>query len=259
MTEWIKQAATQILPLAASGICNDEDGNVKPTADVIEEIIHDAYMDRDGELRDLLCCPPDCDLTSWAKRLGNFWHDLEGGQVVESLKQQLADLESQYDRFEQIIQDADSQAYKLRELLDGKSPGRTVFAEMLVCLPEMVTQVQEMKEQLATSNARCAAMQKWVMFATREDAGQVMVAIDAEIEQIAKDHRAMEVMRAKKYAPMSCNPQHGDGWYVRDRSGQFVGKWGAEAETDPADAILAAAWRPLEGGSGRRVGNGHDT
>jgi hypothetical protein len=91
MTEWIKQAATQILPLAASGICNDEDGNVKPTADVIEEIIHDAYMDRDGELRDLLCCPPDCDLTSWAKRMGNFWHDLEGGQVVESLKQQLAE------------------------------------------------------------------------------------------------------------------------------------------------------------------------
>lgn len=91
MSEWIKQAATQILPLAASGICNDEDGNVKPTADVIEEIIHDAYMDRDGELRDLLCCPPDCDLTSWAKRLGNFWHDLEGGQVVESLKQQLAE------------------------------------------------------------------------------------------------------------------------------------------------------------------------
>jgi hypothetical protein len=153
MTEWIKQAATQILPLAASGICNDEDGNVKPTADVIEEIIHDAYMDRDGELRDMLCCPPDCDLTSWAKRLGNFWHDLEGGQVVESLKQQLA---------------------------------------------------------------------------------------EANVEQIAKDHRAMDVMRAKKYAPMPCNPQHGDGWYVRDRSGKFVGKWGAEAETDPADAIIAA-------------------
>lgn len=167
MTEWIDKAAKQVMRYVCARHGNAVDG---ASADelfcesAIEEIIREAYAAREQHEYNQLggSAYGRCNIhqvplihTITEKTYCAVCVDVER----EKLEQQLADLERQYDRFEQIIQDADAQAYKLRELLDGKSPGRTVFAEMLVCLPEMVTQVQAMREQLATAHARCAAMQ----------------------------------------------------------------------------------------------------
>jgi hypothetical protein len=236
-------------------------------------------------------------------------------KALNDHKQKLTDLESQYDRFEQIIQDADSAAYKLYEVLHGESPGRTIFAEMLADLPQLVEQATELKVQLAQANARCAAIEhacyhrtdlgrrcklcgaveanyeivhapkcvladanstveqidlanarcaamrdvmekianckRWAFIDIEaiqavtllqdqiremKDAANTALAItDAAVEQIAKDHRVMNLFRDGKVHYLECTGR-------KDHMGYGAATWERDDvyAADPSDAIIAA-------------------
>lgn len=157
---------------------------------------------RDEHLREASCCPPDCDLLTWAKRLGDFWFELEGGQVAEQLKQQLAL--------------ANARCAAMREA-------------MVFVAGELYDDSDE--AQKADYLADAIALHKLGdrLYSTAD-------IDDADVEQVAKDHRAMEAVRTGKAHFL------GVTGLTSDADKFCAAQWsqGIVYAADPADAILAA-------------------
>lgn len=64
-----------------------------PASDIVDLIYEcPEYNKKLEEIRELSQCPPDCDLLSWIKILGNLWNENEGGQKLTKLEDELKEL-----------------------------------------------------------------------------------------------------------------------------------------------------------------------